>query len=551
MRVFLPLLLLPGLMVSCSADKQPDREIRTVDGVPFTSLYVKQLPDLIVARAGHVLTYVEGRLTAFGGHTRGFVRTATAEYFEDGRWHLMNMTYPHDMGAEAVLPDGRIMLLGGLGEDLGVGASWNMEIYTPADHGFTPVVGTLDRRRAMSSAVCLADGKVLLSGNWYGDDALAVWDGEGDFEEIQSVSEARSNPCIFPFTDGDALVFSRFDNYGRLNGKRVDRLHGESFSPALLQEWHMLFDHQIPFLEENYRIKEDTWLFPAFNHDTTEFALIRVDTSGFSLLRTAHPLPLKTPDNTSVVWCGPLLADRSRGCAWLYGRDEGNLSCFLRVDYAHPDAEGAAPIGVWYAPGDGPVNPNLPSLALGPDGTLAKVGGLGGQYANHFFPLASASLYSTEPFPAEQRKRGWWVVATGVLLAGGVVLLLIRRRKRVPPPEEPVTDMATRIRSLMEEKELFRDPGFRVEDLAAELGTNVAYVRGCISGFYGGSFKDFVTEYRIRYVQRLLREHPDAKIITLAEEAGFTSSATFYRQFSASTGLSPTDWVRQQTGRNR
>ena len=106
--------------------------------------------------------------------------------------------------------------------------------------------------------------------------------------------------------------------------------------------------------------------------------------------------------------------------------------------------------------------------------------------------------------------------------------------------------MMTRIQNLMEEKELFKRPDLKVEDLAAELGTNVTYVRGCISGTYGGSFKNFVNEYRIRYVQRLLKETPNAKITALAEDAGFSSNATFYRNFTAITGLSPAAWLKQQ-----
>lgn len=543
MRVVLSLLLC--LMVSCSGKISPEQEIRMSGGVPFAPMYVKPLPDMTVPRAGHILTYANGRLTAFGGHTRGFVRTATAEYFQKGSWHLMDMTYPHDLGAAARFPDGRIILLGGLGEDLGVGATWSMEIYSPAGHGFTPVVGTLDRRRAVTSAALLSDGRVILSGNWYGEDAIAVWDGEGDFEEVRGVSESRCNPYIFPFTDGDALLFSPSGPRGEPNGKLVDRLDGESFSPAVLKDWNPLFTHEIPFQEEQCRIGEDTWLVPVINPDTTAVALLKVDRSGFSLLPTAQAVPMTSPDGTSIVWYGPLIADPVRGYAWLAGRDGKGLIFFLRVDYARPDADGAAPLGVWYAPSDEPLSA-VPHLALSPDGVLAKAGGL---VSNHFFPLASACLFSTEPFPAEPWKGWWWIVA-GFLLAAGAVLLARRIRKPSPPPAgESPDDMAARIRSLMEEKELFRNPDLRVEDLAAELGTNVAYVRGCISGFYGRPFNVFVNEYRVRYVQRLLLEQPDAKIISLAEEAGFTSPATFYRQFSSFTGLSPSEWLRQQTGR--
>lgn len=47
-------------------------------------------------------------------------------------------------------------------------------------------------------------------------------------------------------------------------------------------------------------------------------------------------------------------------------------------------------------------------------------------------------------------------------------------------------------------------------------------------------------------VERLLLEKPETKITALAEEAGFSSNATFYRRFAALTGLSPDAWRKQQ-----
>lgn len=39
-----------------------------------------------------------GEFTVFGGHTTGFVSTPTAEYYRCGKWHTVNMLYPHDAG---------------------------------------------------------------------------------------------------------------------------------------------------------------------------------------------------------------------------------------------------------------------------------------------------------------------------------------------------------------------------------------------------------------------------------------------------------------------
>ena len=76
-------------------------------------LQVERLPDLNVPRAGHQLFYVNGELTVAGGHTDGFVPTPTAEYYKDGKWHLLQTTYTHDFGLSVVLKSGRVLLAGG------------------------------------------------------------------------------------------------------------------------------------------------------------------------------------------------------------------------------------------------------------------------------------------------------------------------------------------------------------------------------------------------------------------------------------------------------
>ena len=51
------------------------------DSVVFRPMRVERLPDLNTPRNGHFLAYVGGELTVIGGHTTGFIPTATAEYF--------------------------------------------------------------------------------------------------------------------------------------------------------------------------------------------------------------------------------------------------------------------------------------------------------------------------------------------------------------------------------------------------------------------------------------------------------------------------------------
>lgn len=80
---------------------------------PMVKIQAERLPDLNIPRAGHHTLYVNGELIVFGGHTTGFIPTATAEYLREGKWHTMQMTYPHDDGLAVRITQDKILVAGG------------------------------------------------------------------------------------------------------------------------------------------------------------------------------------------------------------------------------------------------------------------------------------------------------------------------------------------------------------------------------------------------------------------------------------------------------
>lgn len=70
--------------------------VQAGDSIPVKKIETERLSDLNVARVSHATLFVNGELTVIGGHTDGFVPTATAEYFSDGAWHELPTVYSHD-----------------------------------------------------------------------------------------------------------------------------------------------------------------------------------------------------------------------------------------------------------------------------------------------------------------------------------------------------------------------------------------------------------------------------------------------------------------------
>ena len=92
---FLSVTAVLAFSLTCFGGTSPER-VGGVDGMLVNEMAVERLPDLNVPRSAHVAACVGGELTVIGGHTTGFVPTATAEYYRDGAWHLAETIFPHD-----------------------------------------------------------------------------------------------------------------------------------------------------------------------------------------------------------------------------------------------------------------------------------------------------------------------------------------------------------------------------------------------------------------------------------------------------------------------
>ena len=524
---------------------------RADEVLPMT---VERLPDLNVPRNAHTAAFVNGELTVIGGHTTGFIPTNTAEYYSNGAWHLIDSYFPHDYGFGVVLSPEEILVGGGCAEAFGGGQTQGVELYSALTHSFTPLP-IMDQRRTRPTAARLTDGTVLISGNWYYADYTSTYSVSEGPATVRRSALQRVSPYIFQTSPDNAIIFSSVGTEDEKLEPIAERLQGESFEIPLLQEWEdwtpLDGGQMSQFFIGDEAVGGYAWLFPAIRKADGQPGLIKVIGEDFSVLETERPLSLEGPEGEELTNHLVLLADRENSCAWIVQSILGmNRIYVTKVEYGKALRGGKAPVALYRAdlpedlPGPYTMNP-----VLLPGGRIAFMGGRPG--LDEYCPIASAFILHTEPLPEKSRLPWLLVLIAGMLFASALVFLALRLSRKAAAPQESAretvfTDMMTRIQTLMEEKELFKRPDLKVEDLAAELGTNVAYVRGCISGTYGGSFTRFVNEYRIRYVQRLLKENPNAKITALAEDAGFSSNATFYRNFTAITGLSPAAWLKQQ-----
>lgn len=557
MRQHLLLSLVLITAFSCSP-ADPGVQEKAQDG-PFIRMRVERLPSMNTPRGAHAGMVVGGELTVFGGHTDGFVRTQTAEYFRDGVWHEVPMYYAHDGGFAVPLADGTVMLGGGSGEDFGIGQSWGVEIYEPQSHSCRPV-GILDRKRAYASAYPLPDGQVLVSGNWYAADALELYTpGEG-FSLVKELPTGRERPLILPAGD-DYIIFGGYDPYGERADSRVDRLFGDAYQEPFLDTW---VPYPLSTQADAGAIGRNTFLFLASRADDGQPGLVKVTDGVFSLLEMETPLPTEGIGAEKILFNPSILVDRPNRHVWLLGAGSQQRAYLVRVDYDATLDGGKASAQIYYADCPDGEGFSLDYSFLRLDDGFAMVAGCkimgedGLIAETNFFTAASVWKLSPEPAPASGFR--WWLLLVGLAVAGAGAFAAVARKKEVPSAAAdpvPETDKAIRANlvdqmiRLIEEKELWKKEDLRLDDIVQIMASNRTYVSTLLNSVSGVKFSTLINGYRVAHAQKLLLEHPEMLMDVVAEESGFSSRTAFYRNFKARVGMTPKQWQEANPGKTQ
>ena len=575
MKSFLPhshcLLLLLSLLVGSLPSAMLAKGQDSI--CPVVKIHVERLADLNIARSGHTAFVANGEVTLVGGHTSAFVPTPTAEYYQDGQWHLLNTAYTHDGGFSVALKSGKVMVAGGFKENLGIGQSFEVEMYDPKAHRFYGF-SCLNQKRVSATAVALDSGKVLITGNWYAEDGMEFFDGLERFLPLKPVSQQRYLPYLFKTSDHDVLALSGYDYKGELLAPIiVDRMKGEPFSPPLFDDWRPLrYDHAL-HSDDSFVGDESkgvfTYLMPVRNHDG-QVAIAEVRDTLFSLLSTDSRIPT-TGEWGIIHYYTHLYADRQHQRGYVIGCDSTGRQYALCVDYAQRPAH----LTLYH------TDPLTDSIAitipvLMDDGNLMLTGVKPAVRWNfNFTPTAQTWLLrfsDNGDVVAASSGHVWlWTLLALALIAVMVIgLLWQRRRKRTVTsnegparPLQAATDerqdsprdtppamttryeeLMQRIQQLMDTERLYQRSDLKVSDIASALGVSARTVSDSIKSVNGCSFSQFINKYRIDYAQQLMRQQPDIKMTEVYIKSGFANETSFYRTFKTMTGLTPKEWAQ-------
>ena len=150
------------------------------------------------------------------------------------------------------------------------------------------------------------------------------------------------------------------------------------------------------------------------------------------------------------------------------------------------------------------------------------------------------------------------ISAVMLLKAGGNALFVeqVEAQPSLPQPAAPVSEpsedraLLARLDQLMTIERAYRQDGLTIADLARKLGLPEYRLRRLINqGLGHRNFNSFVNGYRIAEIKAALADpaQVEVPVLTLALDAGFNSLGPFNRAFKAATGLTPSEYRRQNT----
>lgn len=542
--------LLSMLLTLQTAGAKPRSD--SVNACPMVKIEAKQMPDLNIARAGHVLFYANDELTVAGGHTDGFVPSPTAEYLKEGEWHPLQMVYNHDNALAIVLRNGKVLLAGGSSEPIGIGQTFLSELYDPKSHTFDGF-NSMQHKRTLASALELDSGQVIIAGNWYHQDGIEVFDSRlRRFHYLRNVNTSRATPIILQTAPDDALIFGNNSYRGdTLHTAYAYQLKGDSIHIPLFDTWHPL--HTCRNVSAIGKQGDYTYLFPVYNQEG-QVAIATYQKGDFSLLSTSIPIPMKALNHV-IEYNFNILVDQQSQRAYLFGCNQDFHKSpnnpiqyyILAIDYAQALKGKPAPLTLYYTqPITGAID--APPL-LTPEGDIVMAGGF--LNGSNFTPSKSVWLipFGTYEEKAETAKIPWaWLIPLVLLFVGWFFFLFIFREKESKQPAANQdsgcnTLLIERIRELIENKKLFLNSELKITDIADTLGIHRNIVSDAINSQTGFSFNQYISNYRVEHAKSLLRQDPNKKLSSISAESGFANEQSFFRTFKAITGKTPKEWI--------
>ena len=108
--------------------------------------------------------------------------------------------------------------------------------------------------------------------------------------------------------------------------------------------------------------------------------------------------------------------------------------------------------------------------------------------------------------------------------------------------EHQAKDLLQKLKSLMEEKQLYKRAHLKLEDVAKEVNLSTHQLSQLLNDNLGKRFSQWVNEYRVREACRLFKTQDHLSLEGIGFDVGFSSKSTFYATFRKIKGTTPSKY---------
>ena len=132
----------------------------------------------------------------------------------------------------------------------------------------------------------------------------------------------------------------------------------------------------------------------------------------------------------------------------------------------------------------------------------------------------------------------------------------LRKKIHVAPSETPVDQPGeqTESRQIFEELnhtlldgQRYLDPSLSRDDLVRLTHTDKTRLAQIIQDNTGGNLKEYINGLRLEHAVRLMKEHPEYTLDTVASESGFANRSTFFLAFRKKNGMTPSQYKNENS----
>lgn len=121
------------------------------------------------------------------------------------------------------------------------------------------------------------------------------------------------------------------------------------------------------------------------------------------------------------------------------------------------------------------------------------------------------------------------------------------RQHHRPFSDKQLQELSNKLVTLLEKELIFQNPNLKIETLAKKLKIPTYLVSQVIRFGLNTNFTSLISQYRINYVKKALKDEAREKdsILDIAFEAGFNSKSSFNHSFKRATGDTPSQFRKK------